>query len=216
MLPTLIVDVAVPIVVFNLLIRYGVPILWALIPGGLAPAINNIRVWIRSGRLEPLGIIVIMFLVVGTVASLISGNIFFVLIKESFLTGTFGLICLGSLLFGRPLMFYVNRQFVAGDDPDRLAWWNGLVAIRRFSRGIACRDRGVGYRLSHRGSGPGRLRARADAGAGGGDLARDGIRRADRAHRLEPALYAGAAGAAVTGGGARSGLRGGTGRSGTV
>jgi hypothetical protein len=23
-------------------------------------------------------------------------------------------------------MFYINRQFVAGDDPERLAWWNGL------------------------------------------------------------------------------------------
>ena len=23
-------------------------------------------------------------------------------------------------------MFYINRQFVAGDDPARLAWWNGL------------------------------------------------------------------------------------------
>ncbi len=132
MLPTLIVDVVVPIVVFNLLVRFGVPTLWALIPGGLAPAINNLRVWIRSGRLEPLGIIVMMFLVVGTVASLLSGNIFFVLIKESFLTGAFGLICLGSLLFGRPLMFYVNRQFVAGDDPELLAWWNGLWQYNSF------------------------------------------------------------------------------------
>jgi hypothetical protein len=23
-------------------------------------------------------------------------------------------------------MFYINRQFVAGDDPVRLKWWNGL------------------------------------------------------------------------------------------
>jgi hypothetical protein len=31
-----------------------------------------------------------------------------------------------ALLAQRPLMFYIDRQFVAGDDPERLAWWNGL------------------------------------------------------------------------------------------
>ena len=66
------------------------------------------------------------FLAIGTATSLISGSVFFALIKESFLTAAFGLICLGSLLLERPLMFYIIRQFVAGDDPARLAWWNGL------------------------------------------------------------------------------------------
>jgi intracellular septation protein A len=126
MLPTLVVDVAMPIVAFNLLTHYSVSTLWALAAGGIFPASNNIRVWIKSRKLEPLGIIVMSFLVVGTAASLISGSIFFALIKESFLTAAFGFICLGSLLAERPLMFYINRQFVAGDDPVRLAWWNGL------------------------------------------------------------------------------------------
>ncbi len=132
MLPTLAFDVAVPIVVFNLLTRYGVATLWALAAGGLSPAINNIRVWVRSRRLEPLGMIVIAFLGVGTAVSLISGSVFVVLIKESFLTGTFGCICLFSLLAERPLMFYVVRQFVAGDDPVRLEWWNGLWRYPSF------------------------------------------------------------------------------------
>src|SRR5208282_5621614 len=126
MLPTLVFDVAIPIVVFNVLARYGIPTLWALVAGGLSPAINNLRIWVNARRLEPLGIIVMTFLAVGTAASLISGSVFFALIKVSFLTATFGFICLGSLLRERPLMFYINRQFVAGDDPARLAWWNGL------------------------------------------------------------------------------------------
>ncbi|MGO8917602.1 MAG: VC0807 family protein [Stellaceae bacterium] len=126
MLPTLVFDVALPIVVFNVLAHYGVATLWALVAGGLSPAINNLRLWAKSRRLEPLGIIVMSFLAVGTAASLISGSVFFALIKESFLTATFGFICVGSLLAERPLMFYINRQFVAGDDPARLDWWNGL------------------------------------------------------------------------------------------
>ena len=132
MIPTLLFDVAMPIVAFNVLMHYGVSTLWALVAGGLFPAINNVRIWIKSRRLEPLGIIVMSFLVVGTVASLISGSVFFALIKESFLTATFGFICLGSLMAERPLMFYINRQFVAGDDPVRLEWWNGLWEFPHF------------------------------------------------------------------------------------
>jgi intracellular septation protein A len=126
MLPTLVFDVAMPILAFNALTSYGVSTLWALVAGGLFPAINNLRVWAKSRRLEPLGIIVMIFLVIGTAASLISGSVFFALIKESFLTATFGLICLGSLLAERPLMFYIIRQFVAGNDPVRVEWWNSL------------------------------------------------------------------------------------------
>ncbi len=126
MIPTLVVDVAMPIVAFNVLTHYGVSTLYALVAGGIFPALNNLRVWVKTRKLEPLGIIVMSFLVVGTATSLVSGSVFFTLIKESFLTAAFGLICLGSLFAERPLMFYINRQFVAGDDPTRLAWWNGL------------------------------------------------------------------------------------------
>jgi intracellular septation protein A len=132
MLPTLVLDVAMPIIIFNVLTRYGVSTLWALVAGGLSPAINNLRVWLKSRRVQPLGVIVMTFLVVGTAATLISGSVFFALIKESFLTATFGLICLGSLLAERPLMFYINRQFVAGNDPVRLEWWNGLWQLADF------------------------------------------------------------------------------------
>jgi len=132
MLPTLVFDVAMPIIAFNVLTSYGVSTLWALVAGGLFPASNNLRVWAKSRRLEPLGIIVMAFLAIGTAASLISGSVFFALIKESILTATFGFICLGSLLAERPLMFYINRQFVAGDDPALLEWWNGLWQYPTF------------------------------------------------------------------------------------
>ncbi|HTT80150.1 MAG TPA: VC0807 family protein [Stellaceae bacterium] len=132
MLPTLVFDVALPIVVFTVLTNVGVALLWALAAGALSPAVNNIRIWIRSRRLEPLGLIVLTFLAIGTVVSLVSGSVFIALIKESFLTGTFGCICLFSLLAERPLMFYITRQFVAGDDPARLLWWNGLWQYPHF------------------------------------------------------------------------------------
>jgi hypothetical protein len=130
--PTLVVDVVLPILLFYVLARYGVSTLWALIAGGLPPALNNLRVWIKAGRLEPLGIIVVTFLALGAAASLISGSVFFALVKDSLLTGTFGLICLFSLLAPRPLLFLIIRQFVAGEDSARVVWWNGLWEYPRF------------------------------------------------------------------------------------
>ena len=132
MLLTLAFNVALPILVFNLLTKCGVSTLCALIAGGLGPAIDNIRAWVKSRRLEPLGIIVMAFIALGAAASLISGSVFFTQIKESFLTAAFGLVCLGSLLIGRPLMFYLMRPFVAGNDPERLIWWNSLWQYPRF------------------------------------------------------------------------------------
>jgi hypothetical protein len=54
LLPTIVFDVAMPIIAFNLLSNYGVSTLWALVAGGLFPALNNLRVWASSRRLEPL------------------------------------------------------------------------------------------------------------------------------------------------------------------
>jgi intracellular septation protein A len=134
LLPTLVFDVALPVIVFNLLARHGVETLWALAAGGVFPAVNNIRLWIVSRRIEPLGVIVIGFLAIGTAVSLLTHSVFIGLIKASFLTAIFGLICLGSLFAERPLMFYVIRQFVAGDDPARLEWWDGLWQFAGFRR----------------------------------------------------------------------------------
>jgi len=131
-LPTLFFDVAMPVLLFDALSARGVPVVWALAAGGLSPALNNLRIWIKTRRLEPLGIIVMTLLAIGTLTSLISGNVFFALIKDSFLTGAFGLICLASLLAARPLMFSVLRQFAAGDDPARIAAWNGRWAHPEF------------------------------------------------------------------------------------
>jgi hypothetical protein len=75
-------------------------------------------------------------LAAGAAGSLISGSVFFALIKESFLTGVFGALCLGSLFVQRPLLFYIVRQFVAGEDAERLAWWNGLWQYPDFRRGM--------------------------------------------------------------------------------
>lgn len=139
MMPTLVFDVLMPIVTFFLLTRYGVSTLVALVAGGLFPAINAGQSWVRSHKLQPLGIIVMSFIALGTAISLISNSVFFTQAKESFLTASFGFLCLGSLIGAkRPLLFYVVRQFLAGNDPIKLKWYDdswerpGAPAAFRF------------------------------------------------------------------------------------
>ena len=48
------------------------------------------------------------------------------------LTATFGLICLGSLLAKKPLTFLLIKQMVAGQDPVENARWNALYEIPSF------------------------------------------------------------------------------------
>ena len=67
----------------------------AALPARLALAV--VSAGIEQGRLT-----------IGVVGSLLSGNVLFVLIKESFITGLVGLLFLSSLLWKRPIIFYTN------------------------------------------------------------------------------------------------------------
>jgi hypothetical protein len=134
MLPDLLIDGALPAIAYQILSRHGVADVPALTAGAIFPAANIIRKFIVTRSLDLIGAIVLIFLTIGVAGSLLSGNVLFVLIKESFITGLVGLLFLSSLLWKRPIIFYVARQFVAGEDPERLAWWNGRWEFPRFRR----------------------------------------------------------------------------------
>jgi hypothetical protein len=134
MLPDLLIDGALPAIAYQILSRHGVADVPALTAGAIFPAVNIIRKFIVTRSLDLIGAIVLIFLTIGVVGSLLSGNVLFVLIKESFITGLVGLLFLSSLLWKRPIIFYIARQFVAGEDPQRLEWWNGRWEIARFRR----------------------------------------------------------------------------------
>ena len=80
---------------------------------------------VRRGRFEPIGIIVLTGIVIGLVGSLaLGGNATLLKVRESLLTGLFGVACLVSLLTRRPIMFYLGRSFAAGGDGEKVAAFN--------------------------------------------------------------------------------------------
>jgi hypothetical protein len=126
--------VFLPIITFNALSAMGMSTLLAVTAGGVFPLISIVRNYAKTRQVDALGAIVLFFLVVGTAASLISGSVFFAIVKDSFLTATFGLIILVTLALGKPLTFQLIRQMVTAGDPAEYARWGALYEIPSFRR----------------------------------------------------------------------------------
>lgn len=92
--------------------------------------------WARRRRLDLIGLVILVTLVGAIAVVLTTGDVRFVLLKAAPGAALFGLACLVSLAARRPLMFFVARQFTAGDDPARLAAWNERVGIAAFRRAM--------------------------------------------------------------------------------
>jgi membrane-bound ClpP family serine protease len=91
----------------------------------------------RHGQIEPIGIISLIGIVVGLIGAVaLHGNATLLKIRESMLTGLFGVVCLASLFAARPVMFYLGRAFATGGDPEKVtefdSMWQSPGAPRRF------------------------------------------------------------------------------------
>ena len=119
--PSLLINAVLPFVLYRYLTGHDVSTVSALSATAIFPVAGTALGWIRTRRLDMIGVISLFFIALGLATSFVSGSPLFFLVKESFLTGLFGLAYLASLLLPRPLMFYLSRQFVSGSDPTRAA-----------------------------------------------------------------------------------------------
>jgi hypothetical protein len=126
LIPALVINVVLPIGILKGLEHSGVSTIWALGAGCLPPVLNNLRIWITSRRLDPVGILMVASILSGTLASLVSGNLFYRIVTDVCLNGTWGLVFLASLLASRPVIFFIIRTIVTGEDASRNEIWNGL------------------------------------------------------------------------------------------
>jgi hypothetical protein len=143
MLPSVVGGAIVPLAVY-----YGVrgevhgdaP---ALMIAGAPAAAWVLVQWIRKRNVDPIGLIVLIGFVVGVAASAALGGDAFVLkVRDSAFTFIFGLTCLVSLTWRRPVMFFIGRALSAGNDPEKLSAYDELydmpTAPRTFAAITAC------------------------------------------------------------------------------
>jgi hypothetical protein len=91
----------------------------ALLWAAIFPFMKSAYDLARHRDVDPVAVLILLGLVTSLIAVLFKGDARLLLIRESFFTGAFGLACLISLLFPRPLMFYFGRYFLAGKDAQR-------------------------------------------------------------------------------------------------
>jgi hypothetical protein len=75
----------------------------------------------RHREIDPVAVLVLLGIATSVLALVVGGDPRLLLIRESFFTGAFGFVCLISLTFPRPIMFYFGRYFLAGRDPLKRA-----------------------------------------------------------------------------------------------
>ena len=135
--PTLVFDALLPYLVYELVKRQfpGVSEIAALAASAVPPAAYGLYEIIRKGHLDIIGSIVLAGIVVSAAATFVGGDPKLVLIRESFVTGAVGIICLASLAWPwRPLMFYIGRQFTVGQDAEGIAWFDQMWRDRPGAR----------------------------------------------------------------------------------
>lgn len=117
--PTLLLNGVAPYVVFSLL-RPHTSQLHALMVAALVPLAEGIVTLARQRRINVFGTIVFVSLTLSIIVVLLGGSPRVFLIRESALSGSFGLAMLVSLLCPRPLVYYLAGHFVAPLAPARL------------------------------------------------------------------------------------------------
>jgi intracellular septation protein A len=107
----------------------------ALALGAIPPLLYSGYGWVRAHSLDPISIISLFMAVVGMLLALLVHDPHILMLKDSFLTGAFGLLCLLSLLSERPIVTSMYWR-ISEHTPEQLARLhaNWQVPYVRFVR----------------------------------------------------------------------------------
>jgi hypothetical protein len=126
LLISLLFNIGIPLLLYYLAKSYlHASEIVALSMACIFPVVSNIVEIIRHRRLDFFGLLFLVGAIVSTALTLLGGSAQLILIRESLMTGAYGLLCFISLLFfPRPLMFYLGRQMMTGGNPARIALYD--------------------------------------------------------------------------------------------
>jgi intracellular septation protein A len=132
MLPSLAIDLVVPLAVYGILQLAGVSVTWSLAGGAVIPVIRILVGAVRDRRINGVALFVLCTLVVGVTLTLITGDARLAIARDAVIGFALGVIFIGSLAMRRPLIFTLIRSFRGGGELD--GQWERLSALRRDMR----------------------------------------------------------------------------------
>ncbi len=135
LLLTAVFDIGVAILAFQLARSWGASEQLAYVVSCAGPLIMIAITWARARTLSGVSMIIIAFQLLSAGAAFVGGSDpRLLLVKDSIVTGGFGLVTLASTLLPRPLMFYFGMKFGTDGTPAGVAWWKGLWQYPSFRR----------------------------------------------------------------------------------
>jgi hypothetical protein len=128
-----IVDVAAPLATYGVARSAGMSAATALVLSGVFPAAAVGATAVRRRRLDVVGGLVLLGIVVGSVLGLISHDARLVLMEGSAPTAVFGAACLATVWSRRPLMYGFALEFI-GPETAKGREMTGLWQYEGFRR----------------------------------------------------------------------------------
>jgi intracellular septation protein A len=127
-------DVGLPAVIFYACRAFGVEAFLALAAGGLAALVRVGFVAAVRRRLDGLAALVGVSFALLLVVSLLTGDPRILLVRESILSGSVGLLLVGSCVIRRPILYTFVRRLNAGKEELLAQWderWRTQPSLRR-------------------------------------------------------------------------------------
>jgi len=134
MLKSILINAVLPLVIY-LLASPHMPTLAVFALMAIPPVLYSGYGWVRAHSIDPISIITLVLIVVAMLLALLVHDPRLFMLRDSVLTGAFGLLCLLSLPFPKPVGYYMYRWFFVRT-PEQLARLNAgwQVPYARFVR----------------------------------------------------------------------------------
>ncbi len=130
---TLVMNIVLPTATYFLLAGpAGMPEVPALLVSGLWPVLDIGYTITKQRHVDEFGVFVLIGILIGVLTTVFSGSARAVFLKDSITTGSIGVLMLVTLLFGRPLTFYLGRRFATDGSKVQRDWWGGLWQYPSF------------------------------------------------------------------------------------
>jgi intracellular septation protein A len=130
LLPTLLIDLVLPVGGYYLLRHLGVDEWIALAAGGVVSGLVLVAGVVRSRRVDGAAAFMLALFAFGLATVFLTGDARFAIAKDSLISLVLGLVFLGSLLVGRPLLLVL----VAKTAPAVVERYGDSPAVRRTVR----------------------------------------------------------------------------------
>lgn len=147
---TITFNIVLPVLTYGRLTDAGWSEFSALLVSGVWPVLDTAITLAWRRKADEFAVITLLFLVISAVVTVVGPHSTrLLLVKDSAVTGLFGVVCLASLLAPRPLMFYFGRKFGTDGTKEDAERFDGLWQYEGFRHVIRIMTVvwGVGYVL---------------------------------------------------------------------